>query len=326
MAVINYLRPVKSRVKRDSATAIARLLAVIVGLAASQAYAAIVSVSTPAGPGMSTYDVGGQTYSVFSNITDSTAPFGSNFGGEELIWLGAHGATPQGIIGDAPGALPGTIAVNLNNIGSGTGQVSLVLSSEEIVSWDILVGANVQLNNIFIISLASTLQETHQVIVETETLGSDSAGLAPAQSESVSGVNVKRSGTSTFAGYEYAGLGQACDYLDPAPVCETQRALGLAPLFEGQPANEWVNQLAEVQDDPDPLKLTSFNGSYYVSQFDVDLVGQVIPIPAAAWLFASAIAWLGAGRALFSRRNGYRRRLHRQRIAARLQEKEVSAR
>lgn len=280
MAVTNFLQVGSNRNSARAVRIFAAVLLAPLMLVAEVALAAIVTLGTPAAPGASSYEVGNETYGIVSNFNDGSAPFGNNPGSEELVWLGAHSSWSPPLAGEGEVGLPGSIAVDV----TGSGPVSLVLSSAEILNWNVTFSGGVQLNNIFVISLGT---ETHQVSVNSSV----AASLAPGDVDTRAGVSLKRSDTTGHCGFEWDSTGQGCN---------TEVTLGREAPNMFQQA---VNQLEAMQGGPDPLQLTSFNGSYYVNRFDVQVSAQVIPLPAAAWLFLSAIASLGLGRASFRRRS-----------------------
>ncbi|MDG1661794.1 MAG: hypothetical protein P8H97_00290 [Pseudomonadales bacterium] len=235
------------------------------------AHSAVVSVSTPSAASGDplTYSYAGQSYGLFENITSGSI-IGSNASGEELIWLGAH---------QSWSAQPSAITINLTNEngGNATGGVSLVLSSANVNNWDINVEAGVQLNNVFIIALGSESQ-TVEVNGENGAFAAGDDGL-------IAGVNILRSSTTSSCGYEFPSS-------DPSQGCDTEVTLGL----EFDSAFSKVNILETMQSGSGaPLELTSFNGSYYVDNFDVG-IDSVIPVPASGLLFVSAFSLLAGAR------------------------------
>ena len=243
------------------------------------AHSAVVSVSTPSAASGDplTYSYAGQSYGLFENITSGSI-IGSNASGEELIWLGAH---------QSWSAQPSAITINLTNEngGSATGGVSLVLSSANVNNWDINVEAGVQLNNVFIIALNSESQ-TVEVNGENGAFAAGDDGL-------IAGVNILRSSTTSSCGYEFPSS-------DPSQGCDTEVTLGL----EFNDAFGKVDILETMQSGSGaPLELTSFNGSYYVDNFDVG-IDSVIPVPASGLLFVSGFSLLAGARSYLGKSVG----------------------
>ncbi|NNL57110.1 MAG: hypothetical protein HKO71_05125, partial [Pseudomonadales bacterium] len=133
--------------------------------------------------------------------------------------------------------------------------------------------------NVFIISVG---EGAHQVRVNNAQ-----RNFAPGDGLNrdvfLDGVNVLRSATTTDCGFELPSSNQGCD---------TEKALGLEEI----PGTGifYDNVLATMQGES-PLQLTSFNGTYYVNQFDIE-IDSVIPLPASAIMFGSALAALLAFR------------------------------
>ncbi|MBT8138959.1 MAG: hypothetical protein KJP25_04265 [Gammaproteobacteria bacterium] len=291
MAMPGLLFSCRSECQRVGAGKFFRVLCAAFFFGACHVNAALVSLVTPSGDG-SSYLYAGQTYSIFQDIVDSTAPFGSNDGGEELVWLGAH-QTWADVSGEAPAATEAPSAINVNVSGDAGSVVSLVLSSAQVNSWNINVATGIQLNNIFVIADRDAAQNIY-------VGGSTPVVLGPGKSDSIGDINLQRSNTTANCGYAYPDQGNDCN---------TFQTLGLSE----NESFAFVNELALMQTpagNSEPLTLTSFNGSYYVNQFDVQLAIQPIPLPAAAWLFGFALVSLASVR---SNHNTGRRRARRYR-------------
>lgn len=230
-------------------------------LLAPLSLAAFVQTHTPDGINPSSYTLlpGGTPEAVYSNMVSgdhSALVTDEDNGGHELVYLGLR--TPFEITAGGDVAPSDQVTVNLNNIGGGTtGSVSLVLSAGEAVDWIINVGAGVQLENIFLFSPNAV----DRANTTTDITGSDViATISPAN----------------VCGYELPSTGS----------CLIEDILGIPDEF-GFSFNNFLGDLTE-----DNLGVTNFNGTYYVSQFDVNIDSVVVPLPAAGGLFAAALALL----------------------------------
>ena len=262
------------------------ILAVIASVSAS---AARVSMTTPAN-GASSYEFSGQSHNVFKNFvkdqvvqlheTNLGLVTPAENGGHELIYLGAH--STSGL--NDPIDPQNTVEVNLNNLnpvsGGLTGDVSLVLSAAESLSWNISIADNVDLNTIFIFSTRTqslTINEQSVSLLTDNTMHQ--------------GINIEVSPVS-ICGYALP---------DDGDGCSTDRILGFNRDFFDEDGIEqesnalYVNYLSDLTD----LSVTSFSGSYIVDGFDVgiDSSATVVPLPGSLVLYSSAIAML-----TFSRR------------------------
>ena len=257
-------------------------------MASVSAHAAHVTMTTPATEGNTSYSFGGQTHNVFKNFVkeEVVQQYATNLGlvtpeennGEELIYLGAHSTSN---LNDAINP-QNTVEVNLNNLnpdnggGAGlTGDVSLVLSAAESLSWDISIDENVDVNAIFIFSTNT----------QSLTINDQSVGLAT-NNVIHEGINIEVSPVSV-CGYALPDDGEGC---------HTDRILGFNRVFIDEEDVEqetnafFDNYLGDLTD----LAVTSFNGSYIVDSFDIniDSSATVVPLPGSLVLYSSALAAL----------------------------------
>ena len=263
------------------------ILAVITSVSAS---AARVTMNTPAVGGDSSYLFSGQSHNVFKNFvkdqvvqlheTNLGLVTPAENGGHELIYLGTH--STSGL--NDPIDPQNTVEVNLNNLnpvsGGLTGDVSLVLSAAESLSWDISIDNNVDVHAIFIFSTSTqslTINEQPVSLLTDNTIHE--------------GINIEVSPVP-ICGYALPDDGDGCN---------TDRILGFNRDFFDEDGFEqesnalYVNYLSDITD----LSVTSFSGSYIVDGFDVGIESSatVVPLPGSLVLYSSAIAML-----TFSRR------------------------
>ncbi len=257
-------------------------------MASVSAHAAHVTMTTPATEGSSSYSFSGQTHNVFKNFVkeEVVQQHATNMGlvtieennGEELIYLGAHSTSN---LNDAINP-QNTVEVNLNNLnpdnGSGaglTGDVSLVLSAAESLSWDISIDENVDVNAIFIFSTNTQSLSINDQSVELET-----------NNVIHEGINIEVS-PILVCGYALPDDGEGC---------HTDKILGFNRVFIDEDGVEqetnafFDNYLGDLTD----LAVTSFNGSYIVDSFDIniDSSATVVPLPGSLVLYSSALAAL----------------------------------
>ena len=259
------------------------ILAVIASVSAN---AARVSMTTPAADGAASYEFEGQTHNVFKNfIKDEVFQQHSESlglvtseenGGEELLYLGAY---RNSAFDDATNP-NNDIEVDLNNLNvvdgnanAGlTGDVSLVLSGGAALNWDLTIADNIEVNSIFIFSIAD----------QTLTINDQSVDLSSSNSI-FDGINIE---TSPVA---------VCGYAlpDDGEGCHTDRILGFNRQLPDEDGVEYdtnelfVNYLSELTD----LSVTSFSGSYVVDAFEINIDSQatVVPLPGTLVLYATAL-------------------------------------
>ena len=262
------------------------ILAVIASVSAS---AARVSMITPAADGAASYEFQGQTHNVFKNfIKDEVFQQHSESlglvtseenGGEELLYLGAYRNSAFDDVTNPDN----DIQVDLNNLnvvdGNGnaglTGDVSLVLSGGVALNWDLTIADNIEVNSIFIFSIAD----------QTLTINDQSVDLSSSNSI-FDGINIE---TSPVA---------VCGYAlpDDGEGCHTDRILGFNRQLLDEDGVEYdtnelfVNYLSDLTD----LSVTSFSGSYVVDAFEIGIDSQatVVPLPGTLVLYATALTML----------------------------------
>lgn len=262
------------------------ILAVIASVSAN---AARVSMTTPAADGAASYEFEGQTHNVFKNfIKDEVFQQHSESlglvtseenGGEELLYLGAYRNSAFDDVTNPNN----DIEVDLNNLnvvdGNGnaglTGDVSLVLSGGVALNWDLTIADNIEVNSIFIFSIAD----------QTLTINDQSVDLSSSNSI-FDGINIE---TSPVA---------VCGYAlpDDGEGCHTDRILGFNRQLLDEDSVEYdtneagVNYLSDLTD----LSVTSFSGSYIVDAFEIGIDSQatVVPLPGTLVLYATALAVL----------------------------------
>ena len=261
------------------------MLSVMASVSASAAH---VTMTTPATEGGTSYLFKGNTHNVFKNFVKEELMqiHETNLGlvtpaendGEELIYLGTHSTSNF----SDPINPQNTVEVNLNNLnpdnGSGaglTGDVSLVLSAAESLSWDISIAENVDVNAIFIFSTS-----TQSLIINEQSVGLTTDNVVH------EGINIEVSPV-LVCGYALPDDGEGC---------HTDRILGFNREFFDEDGFEQetnpfsVNFLGELTD----LGVTSFNGSYIVDGFEIDIDSSatVVPLPGSLVLYSSALAAL----------------------------------
>jgi len=262
------------------------ILAVIASVSAN---AARVSMTTPAADGAASYEFEGQTHNVFKNfIKDEVFQQHSESlglvtseenGGEELLYLGAYRNSAFDDVTNPNN----DIEVDLNNLnvvdGNGnaglTGDVSLVLSGGVALNWDLTIADNIEVNSIFIFSIAD----------QTLTINDQSVDLS-SSNLIFDGINIE---TSPVA---------VCGYAlpDDGEGCHTDRILGFNRQLLDEDSVEYdtneagVNYLSDLTD----LSVTSFSGSYIVDAFEIGIDSQatVVPLPGTLVLYATALAVL----------------------------------
>ena len=258
-------------------------------MACVSANAAHVTMTTPATTGGTSYSFSGQSHNVFKNFVKDQVvqQYGTNLGlvtpedngGHELVYLGAHSTSDF----NDPIAPQNTVEVNLNNLNADnnsgspglTDDVSLVLSAAESLSWDITIEENIDLNSIFIFST-----DTQSLIINDESVA------LPSNNVLYQGINIEVSPVSV-CGYALPDDGEGC---------HTDRILGFNREFVDSDGVEQetnallVNYLGDLTD----IAVTSFNGSYIVDGFDIDIDSSatVVPLPGSLVLYGSAIAML----------------------------------
>ncbi|MDB2409703.1 hypothetical protein N9W57_03665 [Pseudomonadales bacterium] len=267
-----------------------KIFALIMAVMASMsANAAHVTMTTPAVGGGESYLFSSQSHNVFKNFVKAEAvqQYRETLGlvtpeendGEELIYLGLH----QNNDFLPSNGLQNTVEVNLNNLnpdnGSGqagtTGDVSLVLSAAESLSWDVSVDDNIDLNSIFIFSTndqALTINNQAVDLSSNDVVFQD--------------INIEVSPVAV-CGYALPDDGEGC---------HTDRILGFNRVFDDQNGDEqetnaiFANYLGDLTD----LAVTSFNGSYIVDSFDIDIDSSatVVPLPGSLVLYGSAVVAL----------------------------------
>lgn len=266
---------------------------IMAAMTSMSANAAHVTMTTPAVGGGDSYLFSGESHNVFKNFVKAEAvkQYGINLGlvtpeennGEELIYLGLH----QNNDFNSSNGLQNKVEVNLNNLnpvnGSGqtgtTGDVSLVFSAAESLSWDVSVDDNIGLNSIFIFSTND----------QALTINNQSVDLS-SNSVVFQDINIEVSPV-TVCGYALPDDGEGC---------HTDRILGFNRIFDDQDGVEqetnalFVNYLGDLTD----LAVTSFNGSYIVDSFDIDIDSSatVVPLPGSLVLYGSAVVALTLSR------------------------------
>lgn len=253
--------------------------------------AAQVSVITPAGAGFPDYVVGGQSYTAVQNAVNAESP-GSDYqdrfndtglvntdsnGGEELIWLGLHETIDYATTGGADNVV--TVVVdNLNIDGAATAGVSLLFSAAESLAWNVDVAEGVQLNNIYVFGL----QEQSITVNGEQVLEDNIFELFGGQTGLV------QHSTVAIFGEAFCSPGQR------ASDCGADAILGInhqgsdsrgRPVHTNAAGNNYLADLTDQQ-------ITSFSGSYFADGFTVGVDSTVVPLPAAALLFASACSLL----------------------------------
>lgn len=202
--------------------------------------------------------------------------------GSELIYLGAHQSSAFG---------NNEIVVNIDNTAGGTtGSVSLVLSAAVDTTWNFDIESGISLENIFVIAQGSqTLKfgAIETVLGDTSSFQNDLVNVAQVPGNT----SIFRSENS-ICGYAL---------FDNDLSCNTDRVLGLPsrPISLGLDSNiPFRDHLAELQQEfssllQQQLVVSNFSGSYIVDQFNIEIdTAAVIPVPAAAWLFGSALLGL----------------------------------
>ena len=246
-------------------------------------------MTTPAAEGATSYMFSGQSHNVFKNFVKDEVfqQYGEDLGmvnpedngGEELIYLGAYRNSAFFDLTDQNN----DIQVDLNNLnvvdGSGnaglTGDVSLVLSAGVALDWDLTIADNIEVNSIFIFSVAD----------QTLTINDQSVDLS-SSNLIFDGINIETSPVSV-CGYALPDDGEGC---------HTDRILGFNRQLLDEDDVEYdtnellVNYLSVLTD----LSVTSFSGSYIVDAFDIGIDSQaaVVPLPGTLVLYATALGLL----------------------------------
>ena len=262
------------------------ILAVIASVSAS---AARVSMTTPAAEGAASYEFEGQTHNVFKNFIKDEVFQQHNEslglvtseenGGEELLYLGAY-RNSAFVDETNPN---NDIQVDLNNLnvvdGSGnaglTGDVSLVLSAGVALDWNLTIADNIEVNSIFIFSVAD-----QTLSINNQSVDLSSSNLI------FDGINIETSPVGV-CGYALPDDGEGC---------HTDRILGFNRQLLDEDGVEFdtnellVNYLSDLTD----LSVTSFSGSYIVDAFDIGIDSQaaVVPLPGTLVLYATALGLL----------------------------------
>tara|TARA_B110000093_G_scaffold172470_1_gene203517 strand:+ start:198 stop:923 length:726 start_codon:yes stop_codon:yes gene_type:complete len=231
----------------------------------------------------------GQSHNVFKNFVKDEVfeQYGEDLGmvnpedngGEELIYLGAYRNSAFFDLTDQNN----DIQVDLNNLnvvdGSGnaglTGDVSLVLSAGVALDWDLTIADNIEVNSIFIFSVAD----------QTLTINDQSVDLS-SSNLIFDGINIETSPVGV-CGYALPDDGEGC---------HTDRILGFNRQLLDEDGVEFdtnellVNYLSDLTD----LSVTSFSGSYIVDAFDIGIDSQaaVVPLPGTLVLYATALGLL----------------------------------
>lgn len=259
------------------------ILAVIASVSAS---AARVSMTTPAAEGAASYEFEGQTHNVFKNFIKDEVFQQHNEslglvtseenGGEELLYLGAY-RNSAFVDETNPN---NDIQVDLNNLnvvdGSGnaglTGDVSLVLSAGVALDWNLTIADNIEVNSIFIFSVAD-----QTLSINNQSVDLSSSNLI------FDGINIETSPVGV-CGYALPDDGEGC---------HTDRILGFNRQIVDEDGIEYdtneqfVNYLGDLTD----ISVTSFSGSYIVDAFEIGIDSQatVVPLPGTLVLYATAL-------------------------------------
>ena len=264
------------------------ILAILASVSAS---AATVSMTTPettvAEDGAERYMYIGQSHDVFKNFVKGEVfalhseslglvDPGDN-GGEELIYLGAY---RNSAFFDSTNP-NNDIQVDLNNLNvvdgnAGlTGDVSLVLSAGVALDWNLTIADNIEVNSIFIFSVAD----------QTLSINNQSVDLS-SNNLIFDGINIETSPIGV-CGYALPDDGEGC---------HTDRILGFNRQLTDDKGDEYdTNELlANYLDDLTDLSVTSFSGSYIVDAFEIGIDSQatVVPLPGTLVLYATALAVL----------------------------------
>ena len=259
------------------------ILAVIASVSAS---AARVSMTTPAAEGAASYEFEGQTHNVFKNFIKDEVFQQHNEslglvtseenGGEELLYLGAY-RNSAFVDETNPN---NDIQVDLNNLnvvdGSGnaglTGDVSLVLSAGVALDWNLTIADNIEVNSIFIFSVAD-----QTLSINNQSVDLSSSNLI------FDGINIETSPVGV-CGYALPDDGEGC---------HTDRILGFNRQLLDDEGDEYDTNGAEVNylSDLTDLSVTSFSGSYIVDAFEIGIDSQaaVVPLPGTLVLYATAL-------------------------------------
>jgi len=262
------------------------ILAVIASVSAS---AARVSMTTPAAEGAASYEFEGQTHNVFKNFIKDEVFQQHNEslglvtseenGGEELLYLGAY-RNSAFVDETNPN---NDIQVDLNNLnvvdGSGnaglTGDVSLVLSAGVALDWNLTIADNIEVNSIFIFSVAD-----QTLSINNQSVDLSSSNLI------FDGINIETSPVGV-CGYALPDDGEGC---------HTDRILGFNRQLLDDEGDEYDTNGAEVNylSDLTDLSVTSFSGSYIVDAFEIGIDSQaaVVPLPGTLVLYATALGLL----------------------------------
>jgi len=258
------------------------ILAVIASVSASAAH---VSMTTPAN-GASSYEFSGQSHNVFKNFVKDEVfqQHGESLGlvnpeengGEELLYLGAY-RNSAFVDETNPN---NDIQVDLNNLnvvdGSGnaglTGDVSLVLSAGVALDWNLTIADNIEVNSIFIFSVAD-----QTLSINNQSVDLSSSNLI------FDGINIETSPVGV-CGYALPDDGEGC---------HTDRILGFNRQLLDDEGDEYDTNGAEVNylSDLTDLSVTSFSGSYIVDAFEIGIDSQaaVVPLPGTLVLYATAL-------------------------------------
>ncbi len=239
---------------------------VLAGLLISgSSLAAVVEIDTPAAPGATSYTIPGDStvYQIYQTDTpDGTIVDPSVNGGVEFILLGAHETIvheSNDVFNDCinQGNCNSTISVTLNNANPGqtTKGVSLLLTAAEALTWDInITDAGIDIQSIYVFGTGS------QVV------------------NLVGGNANQVIGSSSVCAFSYP---------DSLGGCQTDELLGI------ETDNNFLGFKNRLGNETN-LKITSFNGSYFVDGFTVTIDSTTaIPLPGAFVLMLSALAGLG---------------------------------
>ena len=246
-------------------------------------------MTTPAAEGAASYEFEGQTHNVFKNFIKDEVFQQHNEslglvtseenGGEELLYLGAY-RNSAFVDETNPN---NDIQVDLNNLnvvdGSGnaglTGDVSLVLSAGVALDWNLTIADNIEVNSIFIFSVAD-----QTLSINNQSVDLSSSNLI------FDGINIETSPVGV-CGYALPDDGEGC---------HTDRILGFNRQLLDDEGDEYDTNGAEVNylSDLTDLSVTSFSGSYIVDAFEIGIDSQaaVVPLPGTLVLYATALGLL----------------------------------